>query len=97
MSSTPTASTSSATAWAAASPLRLGCVIPSASTAWSCSPRPWRGCDLELGPPGFARHVRDALPQAVHLALNGGHVPQLENPRETHRAMLRFLASGRID
>ena len=50
-----------------------------------------------LVPIGFARHVREALPQSLHLELNGGHVPQLENPRETHRAMLRFLASGRID
>ena len=48
-------------------------------------------------PIGFARHVREALPRALHLELNGGHVPQLERPRETHRAMLSFLATGRID
>jgi pimeloyl-ACP methyl ester carboxylesterase len=50
-----------------------------------------------LVPIGFARHVREVLPDASHLELNGGHVPQLENPRETHRAMLRFLAGGRLD
>jgi pimeloyl-ACP methyl ester carboxylesterase len=49
-----------------------------------------------LVPIGFARHVRDALPHALHLELKGGHVPQLENPRQTHRAMTRFLATGRI-
>jgi pimeloyl-ACP methyl ester carboxylesterase len=48
-------------------------------------------------PIGFARHVREALPQALHLELNGGHVPQLEHPRQTHAAMHRFLASGRLD
>jgi pimeloyl-ACP methyl ester carboxylesterase len=48
-------------------------------------------------PIGFARHVRDALPQALHLTLNGGHVPQLEHPRQTHGAMDRFLATGRLD
>jgi pimeloyl-ACP methyl ester carboxylesterase len=44
-----------------------------------------------LVPIGFARHVHDALPGAQHLELDCGHVPQLERPRETHAAMLRFL------
>jgi pimeloyl-ACP methyl ester carboxylesterase len=44
-------------------------------------------------PIGFARHVRDALPQAHHLELDGGHVPQLEHPRQTHEAILRFLGT----
>jgi pimeloyl-ACP methyl ester carboxylesterase len=45
-------------------------------------------------PIGFARHVRAALPQAEHLELECGHVPQLERPRETHQATLRFLADA---
>jgi pimeloyl-ACP methyl ester carboxylesterase len=40
----------------------------------------------------FEQHVREALPQAKHLELDCGHVPQLERPRETHDAMRRFLA-----
>lgn len=39
----------------------------------------------------FARHVRSALPHAEHLELDCGHVPQLERPRQTHAALLRFL------
>jgi pimeloyl-ACP methyl ester carboxylesterase len=50
-----------------------------------------------LVPIGFARHVREALPASAHLELNGGHVPQLEKPRETHHAMLQFLAHGRLN
>jgi pimeloyl-ACP methyl ester carboxylesterase len=41
----------------------------------------------------FARHVREALPQAEHLELDCGHVPQLERPRQTHDALLRFFAA----
>jgi pimeloyl-ACP methyl ester carboxylesterase len=48
-------------------------------------------------PIAFARHVRDALPGAVHLELECGHVPQLERPKETHRAIARFLAKGRLE
>jgi len=44
-----------------------------------------------LVPIRFAGHVRRALPAAKHLELNCGHVPQLERPRETHAALLRFL------
>jgi pimeloyl-ACP methyl ester carboxylesterase len=43
-------------------------------------------------PFGFARHVRETLPQAEHLELECGHVPQLERPRETHAAAVRFLS-----
>jgi pimeloyl-ACP methyl ester carboxylesterase len=42
-------------------------------------------------PIAFAQHVREALPQAEHLELNCGHVPQLERPRDTHDAMRRFF------
>jgi pimeloyl-ACP methyl ester carboxylesterase len=45
----------------------------------------------QVVPLRFARHVRDALPSARHLALNCGHVPQLERPQPTHDAILRFL------
>ncbi len=43
-------------------------------------------------PIGFEQHVREALPQAKHIELDCGHVPQLERPRETHDAVRRFLA-----
>jgi len=45
-----------------------------------------------LVPIGFARHVAEALPQARHLQLDCGHVPQMERPRETHEALAAFLA-----
>jgi pimeloyl-ACP methyl ester carboxylesterase len=48
-----------------------------------------------LVPVAFADHVREALPSAEHLVLPGGHVPQLENPRRTHEALLKFLARDR--
>lgn len=45
-----------------------------------------------LVPIAFAAHVRRALPAAQHLELDGGHVPQLEAPRETHAALARLFA-----
>jgi pimeloyl-ACP methyl ester carboxylesterase len=39
----------------------------------------------------FAEHVRRELPRSEHLALDCGHVPQLERPKETHAAIARFL------
>jgi pimeloyl-ACP methyl ester carboxylesterase len=45
-----------------------------------------------LVPIGFARHVERALPQATHVELDCGHVPQLECPRKVHNAIERFLA-----
>jgi pimeloyl-ACP methyl ester carboxylesterase len=45
----------------------------------------------QLVPLAFAKHVRRALPAAEHLELDCGHVPQLEHPRITHDAMMRFL------
>jgi pimeloyl-ACP methyl ester carboxylesterase len=47
-----------------------------------------------LVPIRFARHVRDALPNAEHLELDCGHVPQLERPKETHDRIVRFFAAG---
>jgi pimeloyl-ACP methyl ester carboxylesterase len=43
-------------------------------------------------PIAFMRHVEAVLPEARHLELDCGHVPQLEAPRETHDAIRRFLA-----
>jgi pimeloyl-ACP methyl ester carboxylesterase len=45
-----------------------------------------------LIPAAFQRHVEEALPRAEHTLQDCGHVPQLELPVETHRAMRRFLA-----
>jgi pimeloyl-ACP methyl ester carboxylesterase len=44
-------------------------------------------------PAAFERHVREAVPQAEHLTLNCGHIPQIERPDQLHRAIGRFLAS----
>ena len=43
-------------------------------------------------PPSFAPHVRDVLPQAQHVELNCGHVPQIELPDRTQAVLTRFLA-----
>lgn len=45
-----------------------------------------------LVPLAFARHVTEALPDAWHVELDCGHVPQVELPRRTHAAVSRFLA-----
>ena len=45
-----------------------------------------------LVPIAFARHVAEALPQARHLELDCGHVPQVERPKQTHKAVASFLA-----
>jgi pimeloyl-ACP methyl ester carboxylesterase len=44
-----------------------------------------------LVPIAFARHVAEALPRARHLELDCGHVPQMERPRKTHKAVAAFL------
>lgn len=45
-----------------------------------------------LVPAAFERHVRDAVPQARHVTLDCGHIPQVERPNELHKEMGRFLA-----
>ena len=45
-------------------------------------------------PIGFTRHVAEALPEARHLELDCGHVPQLERPRETHDALAEFFGEA---
>ena len=47
-----------------------------------------------LVPLAFARHVSEAVPDARHLELDCGHVPQMERPRETHAAIERFFVSA---
>lgn len=44
-----------------------------------------------LVPIGFMRHVEKTLPDAKHLELDCGHVPQVEEPRKVHASMRRFL------
>jgi pimeloyl-ACP methyl ester carboxylesterase len=50
----------------------------------------WGGHD-PLVPAAFERHVREAVPQAEHVTLDSGHIPQVERPAELHRAIGRFL------
>jgi len=50
----------------------------------------WGKQDM-LVPISFMGHVEEALPAATHLELECGHVPQLEAPGPTHRAMAEFL------
>ncbi len=48
-----------------------------------------------LIPPGFERHVRQWLPQAEQIVLDGcGHVPQLERPEQTAGLVKRFLVGS---
>jgi pimeloyl-ACP methyl ester carboxylesterase len=44
-------------------------------------------------PISFARHVEDVLPAAQHVEVDCGHVPQVERPKETHRAVRAFLGA----
>lgn len=46
-----------------------------------------------LVPVSFRWHVERALPNARHLQLDCGHVPQLERPRETHAALAELVDS----
>jgi pimeloyl-ACP methyl ester carboxylesterase len=50
----------------------------------------------QLVPIGFRKHVERALPAARHLELDCGHVPQLEAPKQTHRAILEFFDAARV-
>jgi hypothetical protein len=47
-----------------------------------------------LVPIAFAAHVKSTLPSAHHLALDCGHVPQIERPAETHAAIADFLRTA---
>jgi pimeloyl-ACP methyl ester carboxylesterase len=48
----------------------------------------------QLVPIGFARHVADAVPHASQLELDCGHVPQVESPEQTNRAIAMFLSGA---
>jgi pimeloyl-ACP methyl ester carboxylesterase len=50
------------------------------------------GAHDPLVPAAFERHVREAVPDAEHVTLRCGHIPQVECPRELHRAISGFLA-----
>jgi len=64
---------------------RLCALAPPALFVWGRQDR--------LVPLAFSRHVADALPNAEHVELDCGHVPQLERPRETHAAIARFFSA----
>jgi pimeloyl-ACP methyl ester carboxylesterase len=49
-----------------------------------------------LVPIAFERHVAEVLPQARHLELDCGHVPQVERPAQTHDAINAFLSARSI-
>jgi pimeloyl-ACP methyl ester carboxylesterase len=49
------------------------------------------GRNDRLVPPAFMKHVERELPAAKHVELDCGHVPQIEAPDETHRAILEFF------
>jgi pimeloyl-ACP methyl ester carboxylesterase len=44
-----------------------------------------------LVPEAFRRHVIAGVPDARHVSVDCGHVPQLERPREVHAAIRDFL------
>jgi pimeloyl-ACP methyl ester carboxylesterase len=64
---------------------RLGALEPDAMFVW--------GKQDGLVPIRFERHVQECLPESTHVELNCGHVPQVEAPAQTHRAVLKFLRS----
>jgi pimeloyl-ACP methyl ester carboxylesterase len=45
----------------------------------------------QLVPIRFMKHVEECLPAARHVELDCGHVPQVELPGPTHKAMADFL------
>jgi pimeloyl-ACP methyl ester carboxylesterase len=66
---------------------RLATLEPDALFVWGRHDR--------LVPLAFARHVARALPDARHLELDCGHVPQIELPAQTHAALAEFFAGRR--
>jgi pimeloyl-ACP methyl ester carboxylesterase len=67
---------------------RLANLQPEALFVWGRSDR--------LVPIAFARHVAQALPNARHLELDCGHVPQIERPQQTHAAIDQFLGEASL-
>jgi pimeloyl-ACP methyl ester carboxylesterase len=64
---------------------RLADLEPPALFVW--------GSHDPLVPVAFEHHVREAVPQAEHLTLDCGHIPQIERPAELHAAISRFFAA----
>jgi pimeloyl-ACP methyl ester carboxylesterase len=65
---------------------RLAALEPPALFIWGDSDR--------IIPPGFGRHVAEALPSADQVVLEGcGHVPQVELPEQTNRLIRNRIAS----
>jgi len=64
---------------------RLRSLQPDALFVW--------GRKDQIVPIAFARHVSEAVPGAQHVELDCGHVPQMERPRQTHKAVAAFLAA----
>jgi pimeloyl-ACP methyl ester carboxylesterase len=64
---------------------RLAGLEPPALFVW--------GSHDPLIPPAFARHVRQWLPSAEQMVMQGcGHVPQVERPEECNELLLDFFA-----
>ncbi|MGI8728117.1 MAG: alpha/beta fold hydrolase [Solirubrobacterales bacterium] len=63
---------------------RLEQLVPPSLFVW--------GTEDMLVPASFRWHVERALPEARHIELDCGHVPQLERPTETHQAIAALLA-----
>jgi pimeloyl-ACP methyl ester carboxylesterase len=64
---------------------RLAGLEPPALFVW--------GSHDKLIPPGFRRHVAEALPGAEQIVLDGcGHVPQVERPEQTAGMLKRLFA-----
>lgn len=68
---------------------RLAELVPPALFVW--------GSHDPLVPAAFGRHVRDWLPAAEQVVLDGcGHVPQVELPEETGALLRRFFADAAL-
>jgi pimeloyl-ACP methyl ester carboxylesterase len=66
---------------------RLAGLQPPALFVW--------GSHDKLIPPGFRRHVAEALPSADQIVLDGcGHVPQVERPDQTAGMLRRLFAQA---
>jgi pimeloyl-ACP methyl ester carboxylesterase len=64
---------------------RLSDLRPPALFVWGSHDR--------LVPPAFSRHVRNSLPRAEQVTIDGcGHVPQVERPEETNALLLGFFS-----
>jgi pimeloyl-ACP methyl ester carboxylesterase len=66
---------------------RLAGLVPPALFVW--------GSHDSLVPPAFGRHVRNWLPGAEQITMEGcGHVPQVERAQETNELLGKFFAQA---